>query len=75
VKLSPVILHHLLNVFVQLANKRGFKKNLVRRKLINLLYEPRWIDDECGAIDGMRVGKGNRSTPRRPAHSAISSST
>jgi hypothetical protein len=27
-----VILHHLLNVFVQLANKRGFtKKNYIRR--------------------------------------------
>jgi hypothetical protein len=26
-----VILHHLLNVFVQLANKRGFKKKIVFR--------------------------------------------
>jgi hypothetical protein len=26
-----VILHHLLNVFVQLANKRGLKKKLVHK--------------------------------------------
>jgi hypothetical protein len=31
-----VILHHLLNVFVQLANKRGFKqkKNKNKKKVI-----------------------------------------
>jgi hypothetical protein len=23
-------------------------------------------DDECGAIDGMRIGRGNRSTRRKP---------
>jgi hypothetical protein len=25
------------------------------------------IDDECGAVGGMRIGKGNRSTRRKPA--------
>jgi hypothetical protein len=24
-------------------------------------------DDECGAVGGMRIGKGNRSTWRKPA--------
>jgi hypothetical protein len=24
-------------------------------------------DDECGAVGGMRIGKGNRSTRRKPA--------
>jgi hypothetical protein len=24
-------------------------------------------DDECGAVSGMRIGKGNRSTRRKPA--------
>jgi hypothetical protein len=24
------------------------------------------MDDEYGAVGGMRIGKGNRSTPRKP---------
>jgi hypothetical protein len=24
------------------------------------------IDDECGAVGGMRLGRGNRSTERKP---------
>jgi hypothetical protein len=33
-----------------------------------LLYQPRMIDDgDCGAISGIKIGKGNRSTPRKPA--------
>jgi hypothetical protein len=41
---------------------------LVRRPLIGLLYLPRMIDDdECGAVGGMRIGRGNRSTRRKPA--------
>jgi hypothetical protein len=31
-----------------------------------LLYRARMID-ECGAVGGMRIGKGNRSTRRKPA--------
>jgi hypothetical protein len=32
-----------------------------------LLYKPQMIDeDDCGAIGGMKVGKGNRSTRRKP---------
>jgi hypothetical protein len=31
-----VILHHLLNVFVELANKRGFKKQKKKQKKIFL---------------------------------------
>jgi hypothetical protein len=35
---------------------------------IGLLYQPQLIDDgDCGAIDGMKFGKGNRSTRRKPA--------
>jgi hypothetical protein len=42
---------------------------LVRRPLIGLLYQPRMFDDddECGAVGGMRIGRGNRSTRRKPA--------
>jgi hypothetical protein len=39
---------------------------LVRRPLIDLLYKPWMIDDECGAVGGMRIGRGNRSTRRKP---------
>jgi hypothetical protein len=36
--------------------------HLVRRPLTGLLYQPRLIDDECGAVGVMRIGRGNRST-------------
>jgi hypothetical protein len=29
------------------------------------------MDDECGAVDGMRIGKGNRSTRRKPAPASL----
>jgi hypothetical protein len=38
-----------------------------RSLLIDLLHQPRMIDDECEAVGGMRIGKGNRSTRRKPA--------
>jgi hypothetical protein len=33
----------------------------------SLLYQPRKIDDECETVGGMRIGRGNRSTQRKPA--------
>jgi hypothetical protein len=38
----------------------------VRRPLTGLLYQPRTIDDECGAVGGMRIGRGNWSIRRKP---------
>jgi hypothetical protein len=33
-----------------------------------LLYQPQLIDDgDCGAVGGMKIGRGNRSTRRKPA--------
>jgi hypothetical protein len=33
-----------------------------------LLYKPQMIDEgDCGAIGGMKIGRGNRSTQRKPA--------
>jgi hypothetical protein len=33
-----------------------------------LFYEPQMIDDgDCGAIGGMKIGRGNQSTRRKPA--------
>jgi hypothetical protein len=34
---------------------------------VGLLYQPRMIDDECGIVRGMTIGRGNRSTRRKPA--------
>jgi hypothetical protein len=46
--------------------------HLVRRPLIALLYQPRMIDnDECRAVGGMMIGRGNRSTRRKPAQSPL----
>jgi hypothetical protein len=35
---------------------------------IGLLYQPRMTDgDDYGAVSGMRIGRGKRSTQRKPA--------
>jgi hypothetical protein len=35
---------------------------------VGLLYQPRMIDNnDYGAVGGMRIGRGNRSTRRKPA--------
>jgi hypothetical protein len=40
--------------------------HLVCRPIFGQLYEPLMIDDnECGAVGGMRTGRGNRSTRRK----------
>jgi hypothetical protein len=38
----------------------------VHQPLFGLLYQPQVIDDECGAVGGMRIGRGNWSTQRKP---------
>jgi hypothetical protein len=41
-----------------------------------LLYKPQMIDeDDRGAIGGMKIGRGNRSTRRKPCPSATLSTT
>jgi hypothetical protein len=40
---------------------------LVRRPLFGILYQPRMIHEECGAVGGMRIGRGSRSSRRIPA--------
>jgi hypothetical protein len=41
---------------------------LVTAATIGLLYQPQMIDDgDCGAVGGMKIGKGTRSTRRKPA--------
>jgi hypothetical protein len=39
--------------------------HLVHRPLICLLYQPRMIDVECGAVDGVRIGREKWSDRRK----------
>jgi hypothetical protein len=41
--------------------------HLARRPLTGLFYQPRMMDDECRAVGGMRIARGNRSTRRKSA--------
>jgi hypothetical protein len=34
---------------------------------VGLLYQPRMIDGDYGVVGRMRIGRGNRSTQRKPA--------
>jgi hypothetical protein len=37
-----------------------------------LLYKPQMINKgDCGAIDGIKIGRGNRSTRRKPAPAPV----
>jgi hypothetical protein len=46
----------------------GGTKSLGTVATYGLLYKPQMIDeDDCGAIGGMKIGRGNRSTLRKPA--------
>jgi hypothetical protein len=41
---------------------------LVLGPLTGLLYQPRMIGDgDCAETGGMKIGRGNRSTQRKPA--------
>jgi hypothetical protein len=48
----------------------GETAHLVRRPLIGLLYQPRMIDDECGAVGGMRIGRGKPKYSEKTCPSA-----
>jgi hypothetical protein len=63
-----VIRHSQGGDYVSLISWVGWDwVHLVRRPLIGLLYQPRMTDDECGAVGGIRIGRGNRITRRKPA--------
>jgi hypothetical protein len=54
-------------IFINILN--GVKLSPLRTAATTgLLYQPHVIDNgDCGAICGMKVGRGNRSTRRKPA--------
>jgi hypothetical protein len=46
----------------------GGTKSLGTAATAGLLYKPQMIDEgDCGAIGGMKIGRGNRSTRTNPA--------
>jgi hypothetical protein len=46
----------------------GGTKSLGTAATSGLLYKPQMIDeDDCGVIGGVKIGRGNRSTRRKPA--------
>jgi hypothetical protein len=50
----------------------GWERAHFERPQFDLLYQPQMIGDgECGAIGGMRVGRGNRSTRRKPVRATV----
>jgi hypothetical protein len=65
--LASAIKHMARMIFFPLLGCGETWVHLVRRPVFGLLYQPWMIDDECGAVSGMRIGKGNRSTRRKSA--------
>jgi hypothetical protein len=65
-RIRPIRVIIFILLFLFLVARMGWDwVHLVRRPLTGLLYQPRMIDDECGAVGGMRIGRGNRSTRRK----------
>jgi hypothetical protein len=52
----------ILSLLVTLVSWDG-----VRRPLTGLLYQPRMIHDECGAVGGIKIRRGNKSIRRKLA--------
>jgi hypothetical protein len=59
----------LIIIFIFIIILSGVRLSLlVLRPLTGLLYHPQMIGDgDCGEIGGMKIGRGNRSTRRKPA--------
>jgi hypothetical protein len=52
--------------FCKFGGGGGNRVHLARRPLLGLLYQYGMVD-ECGAVSGMGIGRGNRSIQRKPA--------
>jgi hypothetical protein len=46
--------------------------HVCRLPLFGLLYQLRMINDKCGAVGGMRIGKGNRCTLKTRLNTSLS---
>jgi hypothetical protein len=58
--------HSFCNFQLQTLSPPPSRDGVKLSPLAELLYQPRMIDDECGAVSGMRIGRGNRSTKKKP---------
>jgi hypothetical protein len=57
------LISHICSLFLW-----GWTKSLGTAATSGLSYKPQMIDEgDCGAIGGMKIGRGNRSTRRKPA--------
>jgi hypothetical protein len=62
------VLPRIYNFFIIILLSRVRLSPLGIAATTGLLYQPQMIDDgDCGAIGGMKIGRGNRSTRRKPA--------
>jgi hypothetical protein len=58
---------HLSSKFFFLVSLCGVRMSpLGTSATVGLLYQPRMIDDDYGAVGGMRIGRGNQSNRRKP---------
>jgi hypothetical protein len=59
-----ICLSIVLAVFITLSGVRLSPRGTTA--ITGLLYQPQMIDDgDCGAVGGMKISKGNRSTRRK----------
>jgi hypothetical protein len=57
-----------VNLFFFLVSLGGVRLSpIFTSATVGLLYQPRKIYDDYGTVGGMRIGRGNRSTRRKPA--------
>jgi hypothetical protein len=68
--------HPMVTIFFYYYYWWGGTKSPGTAATSSLLYKPHMIDeDDCGAIGGMKIGRGNRSTWRKPAPAPLLSTT
>jgi hypothetical protein len=68
-KLNEIVIIIIVVVVVVVVVVSGVRLSpLGTAVTIGLLYQPQMIDDgDCGAVGGMKIARGNRSTQRKPA--------
>jgi hypothetical protein len=65
---SPCRFYPLPQIFILLVPCGGVRLSPLGTSSTNWpMYRPRIIDNKCGAVGGMRIGRTNRSTLRKTA--------
>jgi hypothetical protein len=60
------LLHHSSSIFFSSVSWGGVRLSPLGTSATNWPIVPAPDDDECGAVGGIRIGRGNRSTHRKP---------